>query len=371
MASALARYARRVAFAVAALTACSRPAGAQGGLLFQGVADLELWKTDSASRLLARNGGKAGVLARADVWAAVEPIRNVVFFGELYREVGFETEDNEYASLLKQGGVRIYLSDALRMEAGKLQQIVGAFSARQHSYRNPLIGAPDGYALSYPVGARVDGTWRMLDYRAGMLSLPLYRPGYTPDPSAAMRSSMGAGITPMMGVRFGMSAMLGPYLRDDYAPALLRSQDWKSYKQRVIAADAQVSHGYLEVNAELAHGVYDVPGRPTAMKGLLYYIEPKYQLTPRLHLAGRYERNDYPFIRPVTATVWVANRVVFQDVELGAGFRPTASTLLKLSVRADHWAPNASAQAPKDNGYAVVAQWSQRFDLVELATRQQ
>jgi hypothetical protein len=340
-------------------------------LLFQGVADLELWKTDSASRLLARNEGKAGVLARADVWAAIEPIRNVVLFGELYRQVGFATEDNDYASLLKQGGVRIYLSDALRIEAGKLQQIVGAFSARQHSYRNPLIGGPDGYALSYPVGARVDGTWRMLDYRAGMLSLPLFRPGYTPDPSAAMRGSIGAGITPMMGVRFGMSAMRGPYLRDDYAPALLRSRDWKSYKQRVIAADAQVSHGYLEVNAELGHGVYDVPGRPTPIKGLLYYIEPKYQITPRFHIAGRYERNDYPFIRPANATVWIANRVVFQDVELGGGFRPGASTLLKLSVRADHWAPNANPNAPKDNGYAVVAQWSQRFDLVELATRRQ
>lgn len=355
------------AVALAALLAPAARANAQGGLLFQGVADLELWKTDSASRLLARNNGRTGVLARADVWAAIEPVRNVVVFGELYKAVGFENENDEYASVLKQGGVRIYLSDALRIEAGKLQQIVGTFSSRQHSYRNALVDGPDGYALSYPVGARVDGSWRVFDYRVGVLSQPLYRPGYTPEPTPAMRGSAGAGITPVMGVRVGMSAMYGPYLRNDYSPALLRSRDWKSYTQRVIAADAQVSRGYFEGNAELAHGVYEVPGRATPIKGLLFYLEPKYQLTPRFHIAGRYERNDYPFISPVTSTIWVANRVVFQDVELGGGFRLNPSTLLKLSVRADHWAPNANPQAPKDNGYAVVAQWSQRFDVVELA----
>ena len=45
-------------------------AQAQGGFLFQGVGDLEFFKTDSASSLLARGSGHPALAARGDVWAA-------------------------------------------------------------------------------------------------------------------------------------------------------------------------------------------------------------------------------------------------------------------------------------------------------------
>lgn len=359
------------ALVVQALPAHS--ACAQGGFLFHGLTDVELWKTDSASSLLARGSGHPALLARADVWAAFEPVRNVVLFAEALGETGPARDAPGSDSYVKQYGIRFSPSDAFTLEAGKVRQIVGTFSSRQLSFRNPLIGTPDGYATTYPIGARIDGSAGMIDYRAGVLSLPLFRPGYVPIPSDAIRPAIGAGITPVVGVRFGMSATMGPYLNDEFTAGQVRAQDWKSYKQQVVAADLQLSRGYFEGHAELAHSSYDVPGRPTQIKGLLYYLEPKYTLSPRFFVAGRYERNDYPFIRPVSETspIWIANRVVLQDVEVGGGFRATASTLLKLSVRADHWAPNANPNAPHDNGYAVALQWSQVFDFVELVTRRQ
>ena len=142
-------------------------------------------------------------------------------------------------------------------------------------------------------------------------------------------------------------------------------RDWKDYKQRVVAADVQLSRGYFEGHAELAHSEYDIQNR-TPIKGLLFYLEPKYTFTPRFFMALRYERNDYPFILPVSPNFWVANRVVFQDVELGGGYRLLASSLVKLSARADHWAPNDNPQAPHNNGFAVVLQWSQSLDFMEL-----
>ena len=356
-----------MAFAIAALMAgtpgCAR---AQGGFLFQGLSDLELWKTDSASQLLARGDGHPSLLGRLDVWSAYEPISNFIIFGEILGEVGSARAEPGNEWYLRQYAARYSPSDAFTIEAGKVPQIVGTYSSRQQSFRNPLIGTPDGYATTYPVGARIDGVIGMFDYRAGVLTLPLYREGYTPIPSNYLRPAIGLGITPTVGVRFGMSATVGPYLNDSLTSSELHGEDWKVYQQHVIAADAQISRGYFEVNAELAHSVYDVPGRPTAIKGLLYYIEPKYTFTPRLYMAMRYERNDYPFILPVTPAFWVANRVVLQDVELGAGYRATTSTLLKLSIRADHWAPNANPSAPHDNGYALVMQWSQTYDLLDL-----
>ncbi|MEP6619343.1 MAG: hypothetical protein ABJE47_08510 [bacterium] len=340
---------------------------AQGGFLLQGVGDIELWKTDSASALLARGSGHLAPLFRGDVWSAIEPVRNLVLFGELWGEAGSARTETGGGVDARQYGIRYSPSDAFTFETGKIRQIVGAFSSRQLSFRNPLVGTPDGYATSYPYGARVDGSRSMVDYRIGVMSLPLYRPGYTPVPGNRLRAAIGAGITPTTGIRFGVSATEGPYLNDAFSPALLRAQEWTAYKQRIVAADAQVSRGYFEGHAELARSSYDIPGKP-AVQGLLFYLEPKYTFSPRFYLAARYERNDYPFIGPATATIWTANPVVFNDAEIGGGFRPAAGTLLKLSVRADHWTPNASPFAPHDNGYAVVMQWSQTFDVMELLT---
>jgi hypothetical protein len=369
-ASSRARRAAGVLVALACLAVPSRTAAAQGGLLLQGVTDLELWKTDSASALLARGSGHLAPLFRADIWGAIEPFRNAVLFGELFGEAGSARAEPGGDAYVKQFGLRLSPSDAFSFEVGRLPQIVGAFSSRQLSFRNPLIGTPDGYATMYPYSVRVDGNVGVVDYRAGVVSLPLYRPGYTPDPGEAPRPAIGAGITPTVGLRFGVSATRGAYLNPDMSAASLHGQDWKSYKQSVYATDVQASRGYFEGHAELAYSTYQVPGTADVM-GLLFYVEPKYTFTPRFFMAARYERNDYPFIGPVTPTIWVANRVVFNDVEVGGGFRATARALFKLSVRADHWTPNANPFAPHDNGYAVALQWSQTFDVVDLVTRRQ
>jgi hypothetical protein len=356
--------------AVAMLVASAAPlsiARAQGGFLFQGVGDLELWKTDSASSLLARGGGRPSALLRGDVWMAIEPLANLVLFNETSAETGSARDEPGREIYAKQYGVRFSPSDAFQIEGGKIRQIVGAFSSRQLSFRNPLIAQPDGYTTSYPHGVRIDGSAGMVDYRAGVVTLPLFRPGYTPEPSAALRPAVGIGVTPVMGARVGLTGEIGPYLNRNFSASELRGENWKHYKQRVVALDAQLSRGYFEANVEAAYSNYDVPGRGTPIDGISFYVEPKYTFTPRFFLAARVERNDYPFISPVTPTFWVANRVIVSDAEVGSGYRATASTLLKLSLRMDHWTPNSNPQAPHDNGYALVAQWSQMVDFVELA----
>jgi hypothetical protein len=193
----------------------ARSAEAQGGFLFQGVGDLEIWKTDSASSLLARGGGKLAPLYRGDVWMAIEPIRNLVVFDETLAETGSARDESGTEIYAKQYGLRYSPSDAFQFEGGKIRQIVGAFSSRQLSFRNPLIGQPDGYVASYPRGVRVDGSVGVMDYRAGMVNLPVYRPGYVPDPSAALRPAIGFGVTPVTGIRVGLTGTVGPYLNHD------------------------------------------------------------------------------------------------------------------------------------------------------------
>ena len=61
--------------------------------------------------------------------------------------------------------------------------------------------------------------------------------------------------------------------------------------------------------------------------------------------------------------------MIVQDAEIAGGFRAGPTSLVKLSVRKDHWTPNANPNAPKDNGYAVALQWSQFYDFMQLLTR--
>lgn len=306
------------------------------------------------------------MLGRLDMWAAWEPTRNFVLFVEGIGEVGpARTEPGTLLST-RQFGVRYLPSDAFNLQVGGVPQIVGEFSSRSLSTRNPLIGIPDGYSLSYPYGARVDGNIGKFDYRAGIVDLPLFRPGYTPEPSRAWRPAIGGGVTPTTGMRVGVSAMRGPYLSSDLTPALLASKDWKTYQQGLLVFDGHFTRGYFETHAELGFNTYDVPNRATTINGKIWYVESKYTFTPRVFVAGRIERNDYPFISPRTATAWTANGSTFRDGEIGIGYRPTASTILKVSGRKDNWIPNPSPFAPKDNGYAIAVQWSQAFDVLDL-----
>jgi hypothetical protein len=259
-------------------------------------------------------------------------------------------------------------SDAFVLEVGKMTHVVGTFASRQLSFRNPLVGAPDGYSLVYPFGVKVSGSTSVFDWRAALLSKPLTHADYTVDPSHAPRPAVGAGVTLFTGLRLGASATVGPYLNRDLAPTLLAGRSWRSYRQRLVAADLQLSRGYFEGFAELARGSYDVPGGE-AISGITWYAETKYTFTPRLYAAVRVERNDYPYIMPFNDFVWIADKSDFTDVEVGGGFRATPSTLVKLSVRADHWVPNPNPFAPQASGRALALQVSQTFDVLAMMGR--
>ena len=75
------RLTRTVRLAFTLLVA-ARVAGAQGGVLLQGVVDAEFWRTDSGSVLLTRNHGKPGALGRLQLWTAAEPLPGLIFYGQ-------------------------------------------------------------------------------------------------------------------------------------------------------------------------------------------------------------------------------------------------------------------------------------------------
>jgi hypothetical protein len=323
--------------AFAAIVFVSAPLRAQIPFSLEGLLDGEFWSTTPYSNLLTRNNGQPGGVGRLQLWTALEPIPRLVLFAQGRVEGGrASVYANEYEADVDQIGARLALSRAFVVDAGRLVPVVGTFPARRFSNRNPLIGNPDTYTLAYPWGAQISGEASRIDYRVALVSLPPSHEGYVPPPTEKLRPAFGAGFTPFIGFRIGGSYTHGPYLNDGLTATQLRDQSWDSYNQRVFALDLAFARGYLETRAEAARSTYQVPGRPGAILGYVYYGEAKYTFTPRFFVAGRAERNNYPFIRAF-GNSWVARSVDFVDGELGVGYRVSASTLIKGSVRSDRW----------------------------------
>ena len=348
-------------------TATTPAAKAQRAILIQGIADAEAWKTDSGSVLLTRNGGRPSFLGRMNLWGAAGLGRHVVIYAAGTMETGSARDESGTEWYTELAGVRYTQSNAFVVDAGKIQPVVGTFAARRYSTRNPLIGIPDGYPLQYPLGVQASGASGPFDYRAAVVSLPVQHEGYTPEPTPTPRPAIGAGFTPAIGARIGVSATRGPYLNRGLAPTLLAGRSWRAYSEGIYAADAQLSRGYLELHGELARSTYEVPDGEAGIKtvrGLTYYAEAKYTLTPRFFAAGRFERNDYPYIQPISDVAWVANPTNMYNGEAGLGYRLTSRALLKASVRSDRWDVPPEMRAFLGNGTALALQLSQSFDVV-------
>jgi hypothetical protein len=352
---------------LALLVGTALPSQAQHAALLQGVADAEGWSTNTSSNLLTRNGGRPAGLGRVQIWGAFEPAKNWVLYAQGEGEAGNARYVNESLDFYsEQFGIRYAPSQKFVVDGGRLSPVIGTFSSRRFSTRNPLIGIPDGYSPQYPLGVEISGEGRHFDYRAAMVSRPADHSGYVPPSTARLRPAIGGGFTPIVGARIGASFTVGAYLNHSLPSSKLDGREWSAYHQRVVALDGAFSHGYLETHAEYARGSYDVPGRATAVSGLTYYGEAKYTLTPRFFVAGRAERNKYPFIRPTTSAAWTANLTDFVDGELGVGYRLSASTLLKASVRGDRWWVRAGAPGFRgQGGHAIALQASRAFDVLD------
>ncbi|MEO8448410.1 MAG: hypothetical protein ABI647_01395 [Gemmatimonadota bacterium] len=354
-----------LAATVAALAAgIARPAAAQRvGLEVLG--DVEFWKTDAGSFLLKRNDGRAVGLARITSWLIVRPSSKTEIFvlGDLMRGTG--TGDSLDGSL-EQASIKYTATRSFAVEAGKLLMPVGAFSARRFSYLNPLIGSPDTYGTTYPLGAEVSGAIGTFDYRAAIVDLPSVNERYVPRPGRALRPAAAVGVTLGPGLRLGASATRGPYLRSDLAAALPAGAGWESYKETVVGLEGRYTGGYLEARAEVIWSSYQVPTFPDAVDGLGAYAELRLTASPRVFVATRLERNRYAFVSPAGGTAWRGSSRTVYNGELGAGYRLTPDFLLKTSIRLDQWPGPSPPTFPLPDGYAFAVQLSYRADLLGM-----
>ncbi len=331
--------------------------------LVEGLLDAEVQETDPDSRLLSENGGDPQSSGALRLWAGAElhPRLQLMVLGEFEDtgsgESGVEAEIEQAFLRYSFGGSR-----SMFVEAGRIITPIGDFGGRYLSTLNPLIGAPTGYEVSYPLGVQFAGSVSLLDFRAAVIDSPVTNPTYVPGADRVARPALALGVTPFVGLRLGGYYTRGPYLNEKVEAVLPAGADWKSFAQEIVGAESQFSRGHFDVHVDYNVSTYEVPTYDGALQGNTAYVEPKYTWSPRFYTALRVESNEYVYAKPYGA-FWVGSEVRVDDVEIGAGYRFGRDTLLKLSYRFDDWVVDAADEAFFKDGYSVALQLSQAFDV--------
>ena len=344
---------------------------AQQRYLVEGIFDAEVYKTDAHSLLLSRNDGDMASLGRLQLWAAyqISPGLQVYALGEAQTDNSGSHRVTE--AVFEQYALR-YTSQSSPyyfLEAGKILSPLAAYSDRHLSTQNPLIRQPYILTATYPLGVQFAGSSSWFDYRVAYLDLPASNGNYGVDrPDSSFRPALGSGVTPLTGLRFGITYTRGPYLdrNDYYVPPGRSSND---FDQRVWGFDFQYSLGYLELNGQLVNFRYEVPYYYEDTDDTSWYLELKYTWTPRLYGAARFGKYQVAYFTSYGETYGlpgVAPGREFSDLEIGLGYRLSSNVLIKVAYSSDHWSAGDVPDYRLHNGHSVGMQLSWHFDLGSL-----
>jgi hypothetical protein len=256
--------------------------------------------------------------------------------------------------------------------AGKIPWAIGTFAPRTYSNRNPLVGTPlmyqhhtslvwyempgdadalfgaagtgqygvdyQGYAMTrgmalvddsyWDVGATITGSQRPFEYAVSVVN---GTPGWgcTSQDENGGKCALGrVGLTPLPGLRFGVSGAYGPYLHRNAGGSVPAGRSVTDYNQILGMADLEVLAGHFELRAEGALNTWETPtvGDLDVRSG---YVEIKHALPFSTFAAGRFDLMRFGSIADSTG----ASRRWDDDVtriETGLGYRFDRNVVSKV-----------------------------------------
>lgn len=215
------------------------------------------------------------------------------------------------------------------VRAGMLSSAFGSFLLRYDDAVNPLIDKPLSYGYYGGInplglaGAQVDATYDKVDLRAQFVnSSPLNRRSIF-DHDQYGNWAGGAGYTIKQGFRVGASILRGPYLDRQFAYYFWGEVPPRTLPATGVGVDVSWGRGPWNAYGEWQRFQMDYHVIPTFRQQFVYG-ELRRVLTPRWYLATRWTQ--------MSRSVGPVHRVF----EAAAGYRVTASQLIKLEYETDN-----------------------------------
>ena len=310
---------------------------------------------------------------RAALSGQWQPTERVAVLGELRTE-----EFDRFGAYAAFVRVRPWRDVAFDIQAGRIPPVFGAFGRRAYQSQQILIGYPlayqyltsiradalpvdaddllamrgRGWRSSFPLGAQfpapglpVISAFRWdtgvqaqlstdrIDTAIAVTTGTLSNPRLTDD-NGGKQVAGRVAVRPLTGLVAGVSAARGAWISDDVPGA-----DRESHAQSALGGDIEYSRDHWLVRSEFVWSRWDMPFVQTPPEGdtvsaLGAWVEGRYRLTPRVHLAARLDRLTFSHITGhrfgAQATPWEAPVTRY---ELGGGYALQRNLVLRAIVQ--------------------------------------
>jgi hypothetical protein len=237
---------------------------------------------------------------------------------------------------------------AVRIDAGYIPSPIGMANLLLRPHTNPTIGLPASLFTAlpqvdpggprttllgaiYPLGVSATVSSLRWDVRGAIIDTSPSRSRRvlatygTTNPPRFANVVIGAGMTPVVGVRVGASVTHGGWERAGESPSADRTHD-----ATLMTLEAEVSYRHSRLQAEWARNRFATTGGTVAATG--WFVQGMQTLSPRWFVAGRAERMSSPAVTlPMTSTASRSSlRLIGFEETLGVRLNPD------LTLRVGH-----------------------------------
>ena len=254
----------------------------------------------------------------------------------------------------------------LRVDAGLIPSPIGLANMMLRPQLNPTVSLPASLFQSLPVvelgqprttllgavyayGANANISGRHWDARAAFIDtspLRTRRIFAQTNPPRFNNVVVGAGVTPVVGVRVGGSVTRGGWERAGESPLITQNRD-----ATIVTVESEVSYRYSRLLGEWVRDTLETGVGNVVASG--WFVQGQQTITARWFAAMRVERMAAPALTPLTTL----DTQHLNGVEETVGFRLTP----ELTIRADHRARRIFGRPTFDQQIAVSAVWWRRW----------
>jgi len=250
-----------------------------------------------------------------------------------------------------------------RVDVGYMPSPIGLGIFDVNPRQNPTIAGHSSYfsplppfdtnavrvpaiASTYPLAAVVTLSGAHWDARAALTNSSPVRisvPFVSTNPKATPVFEAGGGVTPITGLRFGVSFAKGVYIKNsELVPGLFPGD-----RELTLAGfEGEYAFRYTKISGEFIHDNFTLPSAEFGAHE--WFIQAAQTIAPRWTVAGRHEGTSMLLFG--TPQHLYAN-------ELTVGFRATRD----VTVKASFYARQAYGRTDWDNQFAVQAVFQRRW----------
>jgi len=227
----------------------------------------------------------------------------------------------QYLLSLRPDAVPTSTDDLLRMRGR------GWLSSFPLGSATAAAGLPIANAFRWDTGVQVRGVVRWVEaaasVTAGSLARPLFR-----DDNHGRQFAGRVALRPVAGLVLGASASRAPYVTRDVDLRGARAED---FVQHAFGADAEFSRDHYLLRFEAVRSRYTLPTLTPTLSALATMFEGRYRLTPRTHVAARWDHLGFSTVTsPSRTDTWEAP---VTRIEVGGGLTLQRNVQVRVAVQ--------------------------------------